>query len=98
VVRRLTHQGGDRQEVTLICAGGDNYREAVGLAQGSVQDYIVEHVPWGVITDEAHESDLVVDDEQNGVVPINPLELVRSNWADAKGSSVKRARASGIVN
>ena len=44
-----------------------------------MQDDIVEHILWGVVADEAHESDLVVDDEQSGVVPINPLELVCSN-------------------
>ena len=73
----------------MICAGGDDDGETVGLAQGSVEDDVVVHVLCAVVTDDTQESDLVVDDEQGGVVPINPLELVCSNWTDTKGSSVK---------
>ena len=40
----------------------------MGLAQGGVEDDVVVHVLWAVVTDEAQESDLVVDDEQSGVV------------------------------
>ena len=79
MIRRLFYQGGDREEVTLICAGGNDDRETVGLTQGSMEDNNVEHVLWGVIADEAHESDLVVDDEQCGVILVNLLELVRSS-------------------
>ena len=63
----------------MICAGGDNDGEIIGLAQGSVEDNVLVHILWCVIVDKAHESDLVVDDEQSGVVPINTLELVCGN-------------------
>ena len=73
---------------TLIRAGGDDNREVVDLAQASVEDNIVVHILDAVVTDDAQETDLVVDDEQSGVVPIDPLKRVCSNWVDTKGPSV----------
>ena len=72
----------------MIRAGGYDHGEAVGLAQGSMEDDVVIHVLWGVVLDEAHETDLVVDDEQSRVVPVDPLELVPSDWVDTIISSV----------
>ena len=60
---RVVPPRGDREELTLICAGGDNDGEIIGLAQGSVEDNVLVHILWCVIADKAHESDLVVDDE-----------------------------------
>ena len=41
-----------------------------------MQDDVVVHLLCAVVADEAHEADLVVDNKQRGVVPINPLEFV----------------------
>jgi len=79
VIRRSFHEQDDEQEVTCVCAGGHDYWEVVGLSQGSVQDDVIIHILGAVVADEAHEADLVVDDEQRGIVPINSLELVCSN-------------------
>ena len=62
--------------MTLISAGGDNNGEVVGLAQGRVEDNVIVHIPSVVITYSAQETDLVVDDEQSGVVSIDPFKLV----------------------
>lgn len=69
---------------TLIRAGGDDNREVIGLAQASVEDNVVVHLLEVVVTDNAQEADLVVDDEQSGVVPVDPLKLVCSNWVDKR--------------
>ena len=65
--------------ITLIRAGGDDNRETVGLAQGCVEEDVIVHLLDTVVTDDADEADLVVDDEQCGVVPIDPLECVCSH-------------------
>ena len=64
---------------TLIRAGGNDHREVVGLAQASVEEDVVVHILDGVITDDPYETDLVVDDEQGGVVPIDPLKRICSD-------------------
>ena len=70
----------------MIRAGGDDNREVVDLTQGGVKENIVVHDLGAGVTDGTHETDLMVDDEQSGVVPINPLERERSDWADVSGS------------
>jgi len=40
---------------------------------------VVVHVLWAVIADKAHEADLVVDDQQCSLGPVDPLKLVCSN-------------------
>jgi len=47
----------------LICASGDDNGEVVGLAQTSMEENVVLHVLGVVVPDDAHETDLVVDDE-----------------------------------
>ena len=44
-----------------------------------MEDNVVVHVLGTVVTDEAHEANLVVDDQHSGVVPIDLLELVCSD-------------------
>lgn len=61
---------------TLIRAGGDDNGEVVDLAKTSVEYDVVVHGLGVVVTDDAYEANLVVDDEQRGVIPINPLKLV----------------------
>jgi hypothetical protein len=63
----------------LIRAGGDNNREAVGLTEASVEDNVVVHILGAVVTNNAYQADLVVDDEQSGVVLIDPFKRVCSN-------------------
>ena len=67
------------KEITLIRARGDDDGETVGLAQGCVEDDVVVNILDAVVTDDADEADLVVDDEQSGVVPIDSLERVCSH-------------------
>jgi len=65
--------------MTLICAGGNNNRKAISLAKASVEENVVVHVLHAVVTDDAYKTDLVVNDEQSGVVPIDPFKRVCSN-------------------
>ena len=53
-----------------------------------MEDNAIVHVLNVVVTDDSHEADLMVDDEQSGIVPIDPLKLVCGNWVDTDGSSV----------
>ena len=75
----MSYQRDDRQKITLVRAAGDDNREVVGLAQRGVQDDIVVHLLDAVVTDVTDETNLVVDDEQRDVVPIDPLERVCSH-------------------
>ena len=63
----------------MVTAGGDNDGEPVGLTQGRVQDDVVVHILSTVVADDAQETNLVVDDEQSGVVSINSFKLVCSS-------------------
>ena len=74
-----------RNNRTLIRAGGDDNREVVDLTQGGVKENVVVHNLGGGVTDGAHETNLMVNDEHSGVIPINPLERERSDWADMSG-------------
>ena len=51
-----------------------------------MKENIVVHDLGAGVTDGTHETDLMVNDEQSGVIPINPLEGERSDWADVSGS------------
>jgi hypothetical protein len=50
-----------------------------GLRIVGVKDSVVVYTLDVVVTDDAHETDLVVDDEQSGVVPIGPFKLICGN-------------------
>jgi uncharacterized membrane protein len=63
-----------------------------GLRIVGVKDSVVVYTLDVVVTDDAHETDLVVDDEQSGVVPIGPLKLICGNQVDTKGSLVTAHR------
>ena len=63
-------------KVTCICAGSHDDGQIVGLGKASMEHDVVVHVLYGVVADEPHEADLVVDNKQRNVVPINPLEFV----------------------
>ena len=63
----------------MVTAGGDNDGEPVGPTQGRVQDDVVVHILSTVVADDAQETNLVVDDEQSGVVSINSFKLVCSS-------------------
>jgi len=60
----------------LFGAGGDNNGKVVGLSQGRVEDDVVVYILSVVVTHNAQESDLVVDYEQSGIVPIYAFKLV----------------------
>ena len=77
---------------TLIRASGDYNREVVGLAQASMEDNVVIHILSVGVTNDPYEADLMVDDEQSGIIPIDPLKRVCSNWVDTKGSLVTACR------
>jgi hypothetical protein len=66
------------ETITLILAGGDDNREIVGLAKCGMEDDVVVHFRDIVVTDGTDEADLVLDDKQRHVIPIDPLERVRS--------------------
>ena len=66
------------KKITLIPADGNDNGKTVGLAQCGVEYEVVVHLLDAVVTDGTDEADLVVDDEQGCVVPINPFERVRS--------------------
>ena len=72
----------------MIGAGGDNNGEIVGLAQIRVEDDVVVHILSIVITHGAQETNLMVDEEQSGVVSVNPFKLVCKDYANTKCSSV----------
>ena len=75
-----------RNNHTLIRAGGDDDREVIDLTQGSVKEDTVVHILGAGVADYTDETDLMVNDEQSGVIPIDPLERVCSNCADVSGS------------
>ena len=72
-------EGRQAKKKTLVRAAGDDNREVVGLAKRGVEDDIVVHLLDTVVTDVTDETNLVVDDEQRDVVPIDPLERVCSH-------------------
>ena len=41
-----------------------------------MEDNIVVHILSVVVTHDAHETDLVVDYEQSGIIPIDAFKLV----------------------
>lgn len=41
-----------------------------------MEENVVVHILGVVVADDAHKADLVVDDEQSGVVLINPFKRV----------------------
>ena len=57
-----------------------------------MEENVVVHILGVVVTDDAQETDLVVDDEQSCIVLVNPLELVRSTWVDIKSPSALTRR------
>ena len=67
------------RKFTLLRAGSDDNGKVVGLAKASVKENVVVHVLGAVVTDNAQKTDLVVDDEQSGIVLVNPLKLVRND-------------------
>ena len=72
----------------MFGAGGDDNGEAVGLAQSRVEDNIVVHILSIVVTHNPQETDLVVDYEQSGIVPIDAFKLVCRDWVDTGDWSV----------
>ena len=72
----------------MFGAGGDDNGEAVGLAQSRVEDNIVVHILSIVVTHNPQETDLVVDYEQSGIVPIDTFKLVCRDWVDTGDWSV----------
>ena len=63
----------------MVRAGSNNNGKVVGLTQTGVEHDVVVHVLGVVVEHNAHKPDLVVDDEQCGIVSINPLKLVCRN-------------------
>jgi hypothetical protein len=63
VVRRSLPKGSEKKKITLIRAGGDDHGEVVGYTQGSVEDDVVVHILDAAVSDDARETDLVVNDE-----------------------------------
>ena len=60
----------------MIWAGGDNDGEAIDLTWGSMEGDVIVHVLGTVVMDDPHMTDLVVNDEQDGIVPVKPLKQV----------------------
>ena len=76
----------------MIRASGDHNREVIGLAQASMEHNVVVHILGIVVTNDSYEPDLVVDHEQSGVILIDPLKRVCSDWVNTKGSLVAARR------
>ena len=70
----------------MIRAGGNDHREVVGLAKASMEEDVVVHILDAVVADNPYETDLVVDDEQGGIVPIDSLKRICSDWVNTKSS------------
>jgi len=85
---------------TLIRAGGNDNGEVVCLAQSSVENNVVVQILNVVVTDDAHETDLVVDNEQSGIVLIDPLKLVCGDCVDQRfiSHSPQEVKAWKVVN
>jgi hypothetical protein len=62
----------------LLHASGDDNGKIAGLAKASVEDNVVVRILDVAVADGARETDLVADDEQSSVVPVDPLALVCS--------------------
>ena len=52
-----------------------------------MEDNVVVHVLNVVVTDDARETDLMVGNEQSGVVPVDSLKLVCINWVGDRSLS-----------
>ena len=64
----------------MIRAGGDDDRQVIDLTQGGVKEDTVVHILGAGVTDYADETNLMVDDEQSGVISVDPLEGECSDW------------------
>ena len=62
----------------MLHASGDDNGKIAGLSKASVEDNIVVRILGVAVADGARETGLVADDEQSGVVLVDPLAPVCS--------------------
>jgi hypothetical protein len=66
------------RKITLLHASGDDNGKIAGLSKARVEDNVVVRILDVAVADGVRETGLVADDEQSGVVLVDPLGLMCS--------------------